>query len=223
MTPSSKNGLQSRKQESGWYRKLAESSLEGDDYEPLCLWLIPVLLRSRKQYYADAVAKTKQLVEWYWKTRGPAFASRADFEKSTFLQQTWEREAPPWWGLNDIIGWIDVRLSVREREIWVSLFVPDKRISRNLKEKVYSCRLQERVTLPNRSTNEKLSSDLIGAVERVAAAPVIRGRCADLASWRRCVRHTDLIGIIHDTANAYLEGLPEGRGARRRSKARARR
>lgn len=196
-----------------WYRELVDSPLEADAYEPLCIWLIPVLLRSRKCYYADAVARTKKLIEWIWDRNKLAFASRAAFEKSDFFQQTWEREAPSWWGLNDIIGWIDVRVCVRKREIQVSLFVPTKRISRQLRDKVYFCRRQECISLPERSTNEELRNSLMSVVETMAADPTIRRRYVDLVNWRRRLRHTDLIGIIREAADADMQMLVKKAGA----------
>jgi hypothetical protein len=119
----------------------------------------------------------------------------------------WESDAPLWWGLNDIIGWIDVRLSVRSREFQISLFLPTKRISRKLRNKAYFSHVRESIKLPDRSTNEELRDMLIGGVEKVAADRRLRRKYFDIARWQRLLRHLDLIGIIRETAKADIELL----------------
>ena len=142
-----------------------------DSYEPLSLWLIPVLFRTRAQYYDDAERETEKLIDFYWSTSKSLYASRGEFEKSKLVEDTWKREAPPWWGLNDIVAWIDIRMCLREREFQVSLFLPTRRVTRRLKDKVYCCSRQERVPLRQRSTNDKLRSGHIRAVTVIASDP----------------------------------------------------
>lgn len=191
----------------GWFQKVARGEIEPDGYEPLCLWLIPILLRSRRQYYDDAVVDTKKLIEWYWRSSKPIYHSFAEFEQSDFVRQTWERKAPLWWGLNDIIGWIDVRICVRDHEFQISLFLPTKRISKRLKNKHYFCHSRQTIALPDRATNEELRVKLINCVEKMAADKNLTKRYIDLASWRRLVRHFDLIGAIRETAEEDMKFL----------------
>ncbi len=191
----------------GWFQQLVRGEIEAAGYEPVSLWLIPILLRSRKQYYDDAVAATRKHIEYCWQTCKSIYPSIVDFEQSDSGQHIWERESPLWWGLNDIIGWIDVRVCVRNREFQISLFLPTKRISKKLRTKVYFCHLRQIIAIPDRSTNEELRTALIQCVEKVAADKRLRGRYIDLACWRRIVCHLDLIGIIRETAEADTELL----------------
>lgn len=195
----------------GWFQRLARGEIEPAGYEPLSLGLIPILLRSRKQYYQDAVATTRKLIDWYWETSKTIYPSRAHFEGSDFIQGVWEREAPLWWGLNDIIGWIDVRLCVRAREFQISVFLPTKRISRVFQNKAYFCHFQESIKLPGRSTNAELRKVLIKGVEKVAADRRLRRRYLNLGGWRSLVQYLDLIGLIRVTAEADIELLMEAK------------
>lgn len=190
-----------------WFHQLARGEIEADEYEPLCLWLIPIFLRPRRKYYSDAIKDTRKLIEWYWENSKSIYGSRAAFESSDLIRQVWERGAPAWWGLNDVIGWIDVRLCVRRREFHLSLFLPTKQISRRLKNKIYKGESFEVISIPDPSTNKKLRSTLIHSVERLASDARLKRRYIDLVSWRRLVRSMDLVGLIRETAKEDMEML----------------
>ena len=196
-----------KNQYKGWFQNIARGEIEPDGYEPLCLWLIPILLRSRKQYYNNAVADTKKLIEWYWKSSKHIYHSFGEFEQSDFVGQTWERKCPLWWGLNDIIGWIDVRVCAREREFQVSLFLPTKRISKRLKDKQYFCHSRQTIALGERATNRELRTTLINCVEEISADKKLTKRHIDLARWRRLVHHFDIVGVIREAAEVDIKLL----------------
>jgi hypothetical protein len=187
------------------FREAVESSIEDDGYEPQLLWLIPIFLRSRIQYYDETVARVRRRIEEHWKQSGQeSYETREEFEQSKFVQWIWYSEHPYWWGLTDIVGWIDVRACVRSREIQASLFLPTKRISRQLKDKRYVLRRKETVSLSEDVTNEQLQESLIQAVETICEDDRTKRLYVDLDQWRRLVRHTDLKGIIREATEEDL-------------------
>ena len=196
------------------FREVVERGLEDDGYEPQSLWLIPVFLRSRVQYYDEAAASIRKRIEEHWEQFGQnTYNSREEFEQSSFVEWIWSDSHPYWWGLNDIVGWIDIRVCVRSRGIQVALFLPTKRVSRRLKDKRYVFRRRETISLSQHATNEQLRESLIEAVETIRNDERIKTRYVDLHQWCRLVRHTDLIGIIREAAEEDLECiLAEGGG-----------
>jgi hypothetical protein len=187
------------------FRELVESGVEDDGYEPQSLWLIPVFRKSRIQYYEEAATSIRRRIEEHWERLREVYDSRADFENSSLFQWLWDSGHPYWWGLNDVVGWIDIRACVRSKELQVSLFLPTKRISRNLKNKTYVFRRKETVPLSPQATNESLQKSVIQAVEAIVGDNRLKGRYVDLHQWYRLVRHTDLIAIIREAASEDSE------------------
>jgi len=191
----------------GWFQKIARGEIEPDGYEPLCLWLIPILLRTRRQYYNDAVERTKKLIAYYWKSSKHIYHSFEEFEQSDFVQQTWERKSPLWWGLNDIIGWIDVRVCVREGEFQISLFLPTKRISKILKDKQYYCYQRKTIALPDKATNRKLRTLLINGIEDISTLNKLNKMHIDLERCRRLANNLDIVTVIKETVEEDIKLL----------------
>lgn len=71
-----------------WFQRLSRGELQAGNYQPLCLWLIPIHFCSREQYYDDAVAATRKLIEWYWQTSRSIYPSLFEFESSDFVQRS---------------------------------------------------------------------------------------------------------------------------------------
>jgi hypothetical protein len=188
------------------FREMVKNGMKDDGYEPQLLWLIPIFLRPRIQYYDEAAADIHRRTDEYWSRSGQqVYGSREEFEQSSLVQWIWDSGHPYWWGFNDIVGWIDVRACVRSQEIQVSLFLPSKRVSRKLKDKRFVFRRREVVALPQVTTNEQLRKGVFEAVEVIRGDDRIKKRYVDLDQWRRLVRHTDLVGIIREAANEDLE------------------
>ena len=184
------------------FRELAESGEGPGDYDPHQLWLIPIHLRSRQEYYREVEASITADVDAHWRDTGHLHGSREDFDASHFVEYLWSSRSPFWWGLHDIVGYIDVRMDVLEWEFQVSLFLPTKRVSRTLKDKTYVNECTERVSLPTGQPNSVAQQALVEALGRVAAHKSLSKRSLDLVPWIRNIRHTDLIGIFTDFAEA---------------------
>jgi hypothetical protein len=189
------------------FREIVESKKPGDDYEPLMLWLIPFYLRTRQQYYDEAASKIKKYIDDLWNKVSDTFYTRDEFEKSTVLESIWDSYTPYWWGLNDVIGWIDVRLCVRHRQIQLSLFLPSKRVSRKLKDKMFAFQDSEIIDLPDIATNNDLQNKVIEALHIIIQDPRIKRFFIDLEPWYRIIRHTDLVGIIQEFAHDDWEKI----------------
>lgn len=63
---------------------------------PPRLWLIPLTLRTRIQYYQEAADRIRAQVERLWQT-SRARMSRGCFERMGVVKNIWEWGAPPWW------------------------------------------------------------------------------------------------------------------------------
>lgn len=187
------------------FREMSESAQGQSGYQPQQLWLIPIHLRSREQYYKEAEERIRAQIEEVWELSGRGYPSREAFERSETVANIWGWRAPVWWGLNDVIGWIDVQLDPLEWEFQVSLFLPLKRISRVLKDKQFAFEVMERVPLPSGQTNKRAQELLIDAVERVAGHEKAARYQVDLEQWKRVVRNTNLIGVF----GAFVESLTE--------------
>jgi hypothetical protein len=185
------------------FREMCESGAGHGGYQPQQLWLIPILLRSREQYYREAEEAIRNRIDEVWELSGRAYGSRAAFEQSATVANIWAWNAPIWWGLNDVIGWIDVQLDILEWEFQVALFLPLKRISRRLKDKSFAFEIMERVPLPSGQTNERAQESLIAAVERLATHDKVARYEVDLERWKRVVRNTNLIGVFE----AFVDSL----------------
>lgn len=129
---------------------------------------------------------------------GASPEAKAAFEVREKAKPLVSSEVPPWWGLNDVVGWIDVRLDVRAAKLDAALFLPKKRISRQLRNKVYWPEKCLSVPLGIEPTNDTLRRQSVELVELLLKAPRTRKLYTDLASWRRQVVHTDLIGLARD-------------------------
>ena len=182
------------------FRELVEAGIEFDPYEPQILLLIPVYLRSRRQYYEEAAQRIHRKIEDFWQSQSHWYEFRDEFEKSSLVTWIWDSGSPPWWGLNDVVGYIDVRVCVRKREIQAALFLPKKRISRQLKEKIFWFQRREAISLGERATNERLRSQVMELVHRLRADDRLKNRYVDLEQWQRILNHVDLVGLIKSAA-----------------------
>lgn len=63
------------------------------------------------------------------------FASRQEHRTSSYARCVWEAHLPFWWGLNDIVGYIECRYDEGKQEIRATLFLTAKRRSRILRDK----------------------------------------------------------------------------------------
>ena len=184
------------------FRELIESGVPDPGYEAAGLWLLPILLRPRIQYYKEMAARIRLQIDRLWDTSGYMFGSREKFEQSDTVDTIWRIGSPPWWGLNDIVGYIDIRLLEHSRQIWVALFLPTKRISRQLVQKVFAINRLETIYLDDGPIeNELLRQKLIETVEAVRHDPRVERLYVDVDRWRLCVFHTDLVGILRELEN----------------------
>ena len=177
-------------------KRLADGDLGTDNYEPLQLWLLPVFLRSRERYYSDAIAGVQHDVEDAWRRNSSFYSSRGDFDKSQFVTGIWNRASPYWWGLNDIVGFIDIRANVAESTLESSLFLTTKRASRRLTNKIYLFKAKESVTCFPGQNNTELLRLLDDAVTRLTKDSRLRQRHVNLDSWRRVLIGTNIVQII---------------------------
>src|SRR2546422_2954951 len=107
-------------------RKLAEGAFADDGYEPQTLWLLPICLRSRTSYYDDVVNRAKSDLAEAWRQQGHLYKSREEFDASSFVDHIWRLHSPFWWGLNDVVGYVDVKACVRAMHIQAALFLTKK-------------------------------------------------------------------------------------------------
>jgi hypothetical protein len=177
-------------------KSLAENDLGKDEYEPVQLWLLPILLRTRQQYYDDAIAKVKRDIEHMWQSSGSLYPTREAFDSSDFVDGVWRRASPYWWGLNDIAGFIDIRANVGAAAIEATLFLTSKRPSKRLVDKLYVHRRRERVELRGGETNDDLQSATDAVVTRLAGDSRIKRRYLDIDGWRLVLSSTDLVRLL---------------------------
>jgi hypothetical protein len=136
-----------------------------------------------------------------------AYPSPEAFEKSSIVNAVWYRNSPLWWGLNNVVGWIDVRACVRNREIQAALFLTTKRASRNMKDKRFVFRRRESVAISAPVSNYDLQHATIQALRILALDTRLRDRYIDLDQWERLVTPTDLVGIIRQAAARDAEHI----------------
>ena len=174
-------------------KKLAngEDSFAGP--EPLQLWLLPIHLRSRRRFYEDVVKQARRQIDDMWKFQAPMFSSREEFERSSGVDRVWSLFSPLWWGLNDIVGFIDIRMHAED--LAASLFTTSQRPSRTLNRKRYVFRRAEAVPISITSTNDVLRPATIAAVELLASDALPLRRQLDVARWRPLVYSTDLAAL----------------------------
>ena len=143
-------------------------------------------------------------IEAAWEAYGHLYESRDGFERFPYVEQSWRLASPSWWGLNDIVGFIDIRANLLEQALQATLFLTTKRVSRTLVDKTYVAGGQEVVRFGEVASNDELRRDLIQAVERLATDTRLRRRQLDLQAWRQVVNHTDLVGILREEARRLL-------------------
>ena len=97
------------------FREAVERGIKDDDYEPQILWLIPIYLRSRIQYYDEVISRIHREIDNLRRCYVSAYPSPEAFEKSSIVNVVWYRNSPLWWGLDNVVGWIDLRACVRNR------------------------------------------------------------------------------------------------------------
>ncbi len=154
------------------------------------------------QYYREAADRTRSDIEDLWSRVSDLYDGVEPFMKSHVVDHIWGRNSPMWWGLNDIIGYIDIRLSVRSLQFQASLFLTRKRASRQLADKRFVHRRQETVRIERGDTNQSLRERLIVAVDDISQDPRLKGRYLDLGPWEQLVANTDLVGLFRAAAEA---------------------
>ena len=182
------------------FREVVERGIKDDDYEPQILWLIPIYLRSRIQYYDEVISRIHREIDNLRRRYVSAYPSPEAFEKSSIVNVVWYRNSPLWWGLDNVVGWIDLRACVRNREIQAALFLTTKRASRNMEDKRFVFRRRETVAISAPVSNYDLQHATIQALRTLASDTRLRDRYIDLDQWERLVTHTDLFGIIRQAA-----------------------
>ena len=190
------------------FREMCDRGLQPDDYEPQQVCLIPIYLRPRYQFYREAEKRIRDRIEEVWQISGRAWESRQAFEASESTNNIWLRESPPWWGVNDIIGYMDLRMSLPDQEFQVGLFLPIKRISRRLKDKTFVFKHMERRPFPSGKPNHVAQDLFIEMISTICERSEVKSRYVQFDSWARVVRSLDLLGLLQDHARGY--GVPFG-------------
>jgi hypothetical protein len=130
-----------------WLRNAMDRGFPPNGYEPLQLALIPILLRTRHQYYEEAAKRIDRQIEETWRQTSKQHETLEQFRNSDFAKGIWRHDSPSWWGLNDIIGYIDIRINLMERAIELNLFLTSKRVSRSLVKKEFVLKASKKVML----------------------------------------------------------------------------
>lgn len=120
------------------------------------------------------------------------------------IDHIWWRSSPPWWGANDLVGWIDVLGDVRLLEVTANLFLPRKRISRQLVKKEFWFTGRTRFPLEPAMGNERLRERTIAIVEELAQHERVRKLTVYLHEWRLLAAHTDIDGVLMAPAKQDL-------------------
>ena len=97
----------SRRGERGWtvnFREAVERGIKDDDYEPQILWLIPIYIRSRIQYYDEVISRIHREIDNLRRRYVSAYPSPEAFEKSSIVNAVWYRNSPLWWRLDNVVG-----------------------------------------------------------------------------------------------------------------------
>lgn len=189
-------------------QKLAKGLAGDTSFQPLALWLLPVLLRTRDRYYGDAMRAIRSQLDSTWELQRSNFGSREEFEQSLSAQRLWRAAQPPWWGLNDIVGYIDIALDLSESAIRCALFATKQRPSRTLVYKMFVPVATELVSLRQHSTNEPLRTAVLASAANLARNPRVKGRCIDLLPLQAHLRRTNLVGLIRDEIARIRAGSP---------------
>jgi hypothetical protein len=190
------------------FREMCDAGLRSDEYEPQQVCLIPIYLRTRYQFYREAEEAIRDRIEEVWSAAGSAWKSREDFDRSESTNNIWLRESPPWWGANDIVGYLDLRMSLPQQEFQVGLFMPMKRVSRSLRDKKFVFTHMERRPFPSRQPNSTAQELFVEMVTEVCRRPEVKKRYVERESWAHIIRRIDLLGLLQDHARVY--GIPFG-------------
>ena len=174
-------------------RQIADGEVSNKGRVPPLLWLIPILLRSRSKYYDDLVADTRRRIDSLWVAVGFMSKSREEFENSSEVDDAWKSAPALWWGVNDIIGFIEIHLLAES--IDVSLFFVKERPTRMLTRKNFEHRDAVSVPTADGPTNETPRSRVIEAVRCLAGNDTIRRHHIDIESWELAVAYTDPVGL----------------------------
>jgi hypothetical protein len=167
----------------------------GDEDGSRPLWLIPILLRDRAAYYDDWADATQRDFDRVWKSAS-ASMTRDAFEAGLTAEQLWG-PGPLWWGVNDVVGYVEIRLHPAERALRVTAFRTTARPSRSLVKKFFEPQAERSVTWGAVTTNEELRAALREAVEEVSADATRAGRQIARQEWEALIRHTDVLGVVN--------------------------
>jgi hypothetical protein len=191
------------------HNPLTSSGALDSDYEWQPLWLIPIYLRSRRQYYSEAVHAIDRRIAATWKRRQQWVTSPAqrqsweDFQKADYVANARETGTQPWWGLNDVVGYIDVQLDIADAAIHALLFLADKTISRRLTRKRFVSKRQVTIHLEEVGEvldNARLREQIAEAVVELRSDPQLTKLYVDLDRWHILLVNTDLVGVVREVA-----------------------
>ena len=186
----------------------------------LVLWRIPIYLRSREAYHKEAERKIQREIDRAYQEQRHLFVCA---DGTPAPRDLWEqiarkhtesvkaRNNPPPWQVNDIVGWIEVSAGDTGALVCARLFLPQKRISRQLKGKVYFAVDSRCVYAQPDLDLEELRKRTIAAVAALARHDRLKKLHLDLGTWRQLVVRTDLGDILRDVG---IADLPEHRPPR---------
>ena len=167
----------------------------------LRLWLLPIYLRTKQEYYKDSDKDILRLLDSYWETSNHIYTSRAEFNSSDVAREIRMEKHPPPWRFNDIIGWISIDASPGSKKILVELVLTKARFSRQLKQKSYVVQDFKYVFYSKNSTNEEVRQRVFKTADELLKASRRVRKChVNLASWERLLAKTDIIGLLHDAS-----------------------
>jgi hypothetical protein len=161
------------------------------DYEPQLILFIPT-------YYADALRSAQEHIDSIWRVTRDGGTSREEFERFHIVQSIWKRSSPLWWGVNDIVGWIDVRIWNAENEVRAALFLPTKRITRQMVRKQFVHKKRVAAPIDRALGNNAWHVRIEALVRQILAEPQVSRLHVPWEQWRAILMRIDVVGLIDD-------------------------
>lgn len=159
---------------------------------PKVIFLAPIQLRSRKQYYKDICEDVARELDYAWESgHNRLFAPEQEHRTSSYARSVWQAHSPFWWGLNDIVGYIECRYDQDKQEIRATLFLTAKRRSCILRDKRVVAKFHDVVSVSPAATNTTIRQVLLSMLEKIRRRPELKKLHVQTRDYENLIRCID--------------------------------
>ena len=162
-----------------------------DDPGPHQFFFIPIYYRLKSHYKHDALKAAWERVAGLYPSFTFKYESLEAFAASPDAAYWWRTPYLPWWGVGDIVGFLDARHHVEMGCVRLSCFKTIKRPSSGMRDRSMTFAFSLDEPLRKGASSKEVGDVLLALLERAKAEPSLKQRHIEDYYLRRLIGCTD--------------------------------